>query len=454
MYTSIGTYELSGGQLISNFETVGSGGVGTFTHSGGSNTISGDFIVGDGSTSNGTYELKGTGYLSSFSEIIGRSGMGKLTHSSGTNTMARLYLGFEALGNGTYELSDEGNMICPFQLVGYLGTGTFTQSGGTNTCTNLLCLGNQSTSSGTYNLNGGTLVLNAFFPGSGAAFFNFGGGTLQACNGFTYSPQMTLTGTGGDANVDTAGYTVTFSSPLIGLGGLNKKGTGTLTLSATNTYSGTTTISMGTLALSGTGTLANSNVIDVASGSMFLVSAVNDGFSLGTGQTLKGSGTIIGNLTVKGVHAPGDSPGIETVQGNYNLQGQLQIELMGTMAGNGYDQVLLGVNGSSKFNATLGGLLTLDWTGMNGSTDASKLWILENDTAGTLSGEFSNYANGASLGLHDGREWQIWYGADATTGNLTGGNDVLIAPVPEPAAIILLALAAFGLFGWMRKRQA
>ena len=128
------------------------------------------------------------------------------------------------------------------------------------------------------------------------------------------------------------------------------------------------------------------------------------------------------------------------------MLGELQIELMGTTAGTGYDQVLLSGMDRANYNATLGGSLTLDWTGMNGSTDSSKLWILKNDTAGTLSGEFGNYANGASLGNHDGRDWYLWYGADAATGNLTGGNDVVIAAVPEPAGLTLLGMAACGLF--------
>lgn len=109
-------------------------------------------------------------------------------------------------------------------------------------------------------------------------------------------------------------------------------------------------------------------------------------------------------------------------------------------------------NGSSNYNATLGGTLSLDWTGMNGSADTTQLWILKNDTAGTLSGTFGNYANGASLGSHDGREWYLWYGADAATGNLTGGNDVVINTVPEPAGIVLLGFAACGLFFAWRKR--
>ena len=60
---------------------------------------------------------------------------------------------------------------------------------------------------------------------------------------------MTLTGIGGDANIDTAGYAVTLSGVLSGTGGLNKLGNGTLTLNAANTYSGSTSIKAGTIVL-------------------------------------------------------------------------------------------------------------------------------------------------------------------------------------------------------------
>jgi hypothetical protein len=175
-------------------------------------------------------------------------------------------------------------------------------------------------------------------------------------------------------------------------------------------------------------------LINVAGGARFYCGA----FDLVAGQTLKGSGKFIGNLTVHGIHAPGDSPGIETVQGNYNMLGQLQIELAGTTPGTGYDQVL--VSGTDPYNSTLAGTLALDWTGMGGSSASTRLWIFENDTAGTLSGAFGNYANGSLVGNYDGRDWFIWYGANAATGNLTGGNDVVIAAVPEPCAIFLLLM--------------
>ena len=99
-------------------------------------------------------------------------------------------------------------------------SGTFNQSGGTNTTPNLIvgdCVSG-ATGIGTYNLTGGILITSFISPGSSnaTAAFNFGGGTLQASGSFTTTLPMTLTGSGGNATVDTAGYTATFAAPFPG----------------------------------------------------------------------------------------------------------------------------------------------------------------------------------------------------------------------------------------------
>jgi autotransporter-associated beta strand protein len=433
--------------------------------------ITNSLYVGSSSTGNGRYELSGSGLLGAYDQYIGKGGTGTFSHSGGTNMVSTtLYLGYDSTGSGTYELSDTATVSSSSEYIGCWGIGTFTQTGGTNAMTKGMTLGLSSGGSGTYNLNGGTLILSSLVQVWGSATFNFGGGTLQANGALSTAVPMNLTGIGGNANVDTNGNTVTLSGIISGTAGINKLGANTLTLSTANSYTGPTKILAGTLSLSKSGKLDGSNTIDVDSGAVFDVSAVSGGFILDSTQTLQGAGKIFGNLTVNGIHAPGVSSsgksnlpeplglaettkGIETIQGNYSLLGQLQIELMGTTAGTGYDQVLL--SGSGTYNTCLSGLFLLDWTDMKGSSDSTKLWVLKNDTAGTLSGTFSNYANGAALGNYDGHDWCIWYGADSATGNLTGGNDVVIAAVPEPAGIILVGLAiiSFLAYSWQRKRK-
>jgi len=67
-------------------------------------------------------------------------------------------------------------------------------------------------------------------------------------------------------------------------------------------------------------------------------------------------------------------------------------------------------------------------------------------------GHFSNYTdNGMTVATFGGFDWHIYYNADAGSGNLTGGNDVVITPVPEPAHLLLFGLAAVSIVGLFRR---
>ena len=71
------------------------------------------------------------------------------------------------------------------------------------------------------------------------------------------------------------------------------------------------------------------------------------------GGTLKGSGTVTGGVSNGGTVAPGLSPGILNVVGNYSqtAAGKLAIELNGTTVGTQYDQ--LNVTGTVALAGTL-----------------------------------------------------------------------------------------------------
>jgi hypothetical protein len=111
---------------------------------------------------------------------------------------------------------------------------------------------------------------------------------------------------------------------------------GKLVLSAANTYSGNTTIlgnaspaaGGGTLTLGASSSIGSSPVIDVQQNATFDVSAVTGGFVLGPGQTLKGNGTVIGNVTDNGAISPGASLGNIIFNNNLTLSGaNLSIEV-------------------------------------------------------------------------------------------------------------------------------
>jgi autotransporter-associated beta strand protein len=265
-----GIYNLSGsGQLLVPAELIGLSGTGIFNHSGGT-TNTGLVNLGVNANSSGTYNLSGSGVLSNvLYEHIGFNGAGIFAHSAGTNSTNNLYVGTNSGASGIYNLNGTGLLNANIEYIGNSGTGLFTQSAGINSV-NILYLGYNYTGSGAYNLIGGTLVLKSLEKGPGEAAFLAGGGTLQASSDFSTSVAMTLTGNGGNANIDTAGYAVTLSGILSGRGGLNKLGSGTLSLSAQNIYSGDTIINGGTLEFAGGIDENGTSLIDVQSGAAAL----------------------------------------------------------------------------------------------------------------------------------------------------------------------------------------
>jgi len=162
--SSTGEYNLSNGQLLVNRdERIGYEGTGTFTQSGGTNTIDHDLYLGYQSGGTGEYNLSGTGQLSAGNEHVGYSGTGTtgtFTQSGGTNTVNRyLFVGSVHYSTGEYNLSNGqlwANGEYGYECIGRQGTGTFTQTGGINTV-KLCTVGQSSGSSGTYTMSGGTL---------------------------------------------------------------------------------------------------------------------------------------------------------------------------------------------------------------------------------------------------------------------------------------------------------
>ena len=189
------------------------------------------------------------------------------------------------------------------------------------------------------------------------------GGAIVA-NGAAITHNVALTGTGGVFNT-TANTSV--SGAIGGTGGLWKNGTGTLTLTGLNTYTGNTNIEVGKLVVNGS--LASS------------VRILKNG-------TLGGTVTIAGNLTNLGTLAPGNSPGTTTVNGNYLEAGTLDIEVWGLTAGTQHDQVV--VSGTATFQA--GSTMKVTRTG--GTYDLTRTQSVLAVSALAYSGSFTNLDRG------------------------------------------------------------
>jgi len=180
-------------------------------------------------------------------EYTGEFATGSYTQSGGTNSItSALYVG--DAGAGSYNLSGSGLLSAVTENIGNSGTGSFTQSGGTH-AVGILTLGQNLGSAGTYNLQGGLLTVFSLSQGSGSATFNFSGGTFQAAADLSTSVPITLNVAGSNGVFDTNGHALTLAGPISGPGGLQAEGSGTLILSGENTYGGGTIVTDGTLEL-------------------------------------------------------------------------------------------------------------------------------------------------------------------------------------------------------------
>ena len=189
------------------------------------------------------------------------------------------------------------------------------------------------------------------------------GGTILA-TGAAITHNVALTGTGGVFNTSAA---TSVSGAIGGTGGLWKNGTGTLTLTGVNTYTGNTNVEVGKLIVNGS--LASS------------VRILKNG-------SLGGNVTIAGNLTNLGTLAPGNSPGTTTISGNYIEAGTLDIEVWGLTANTQHDQVI--ATGTATFQA--GSTLKVTKTG--GTFDLARTESVVAVSALAYSGSFTNLDRG------------------------------------------------------------
>ena len=241
---------------ISGSGAVTKAGAGTLTLSA-ANTYTGLTTIGSGTLAYGTNNALGTGgvavnggvlNLSTFSDSVGTvtltsgtiAGTGTLTSSSG--------------------FSMDGTGLASASLAGAVGL--------TKTGNGTLTLSANNGYTGRTQVNGGVLAVNNTNALAGTGTISFGGGTLQYSASNTRDYSAKILNSGSAISIDTNGQSVTFATGLgsSNTGGLTKTGLGTLTLTASNGYTGGTTISSGTLQVGNGGTTGsiNGNVVNNA----------------------------------------------------------------------------------------------------------------------------------------------------------------------------------------------
>ena len=242
----------------------------------------GGFDIGTGFEKIGTLELNDGGTISSKDTYIGTAyrgeGHANVTGGIWTNSGIFVVGGFD--GQGTLSIS--GGLV---SAEGFVQTGEDTYTGSASI--------QLSGTSG----NRGTLYTNRIVD---AATVNgtvtFDGGILKARSNQSdfisnYSTGEIIFDSGG-AFIDSNGFDIGIGSQLSGTGGLNKLGAGTLTLTRTNNYAGSTVVNNGTLKLIGSiSTPSAETIIGNASG--------DDGTLQFSGGTLTNTNARVGNARRK-----------------------------------------------------------------------------------------------------------------------------------------------------------
>jgi fibronectin-binding autotransporter adhesin len=197
----------------------------------------------------------------------------------------------------------------------------------------------------------GTTILTAANTYTGTTTIN--AGTLQLGNGGTTGSILGGVVDNGTFAINRSNA-VAFNGVISGTGAFQQLGAGTTTLTAVQTYQGSTTISAGVLALTGTASIAASS--GVAANAKFDISGLSAGTSI---TTLSGgsAGTVaLGNNTLTLTNAAGTFAGVISGNGGLVKQGSGLFTLSGA---NDYTGATTVAGGDLRVNGSVASAVTV-----------------------------------------------------------------------------------------------
>jgi len=483
-----GTLQLETGTLsISGGVVVTGSGAKTFTLNAG-NTASGEFsgVIADGVGSvvgvrkqgNGTWTLSGantytgptnvnqntlaftSGAIPTASTVQMTNGELRWAPGNTDDISGQLQIGTGSAAMTAYfdtgannvtfasNITDTGTWAATLSKANGTGTlslrGNNTYSGGTRILFGMVNFASAA------NLSTGTITIGS---GTTRTDSNVGYGTLQWATGNTADVSDRLEFKADNtATLDTNGNNVVFANAVSGTtsGALNKIGAGSLTLSASSRFTGSTTVSAGSLVVNGS---LQSPIVTVAAGA-----------------SLGGSGTLAGTLAGAGLVGPGNSPGILTAAA-VNPSAGLGFAFEFTAADPVYTSPtgslndVLWLTGGTPFASNLTSVNEVDIYFSQAAVELGTLtggFFTTNavDFFANISGATFNYFVQSNSGSYSygGSSYQTLaqYGAGKSvtisTVAANGGQVMQMVVVPEPSAVLVAGIG-IAVAGWRLLRR-
>ncbi len=284
-----------------------------------------------------------------------------------------------------------------------------------------------------------------------------------------------------------ADYTISGSGAIGGSGGLTKNGSGKLTLSTNNTYTGGTTVNAGTLVVGHYHGLGNSNLTINGTATTQLAAGITSTNAAGSGAVQLDLLSIAGGATPTAFFDITDN-NLIVHNGDYNtLNAQVTNSLYsGFWAGEGIGSSTANTDGNGDKAIGIvnnddggGGAFFSSWpsgadsggavsttntdvlirytyfgdANLDGITDADEdfsLWLTGSTSEGALGGWlFGDFNYDGQVDNSD--DYALWLTGATSGGSPLGGG---VQPVPEPSTLLLAALGLAGVAAFARRRRA
>jgi autotransporter-associated beta strand protein len=397
--------------------------------------------VGSGSYTYGGFLRDSASGIHANNLSLVKDGAGTQVLSGGTTQVN--YSGSTTVNAGVLEFAGTNNAANNSAIT--LAGGTVRFSGGGMRSNTIAGTGNlEKTGANTLTLSGS----NSYTDGT-----TISGGTLEMGNGGSVAGNITNNALLSINRTDSS----TLGNLVSGTGALNKSGSGTATMTASNSYSGATAVNGGVLRVASGGSIASSSTSVNNSGTL-VVDGTAGNVTVNSGGTLKGTGTV-GALEIAsgGTLAVGNSPGqLNAGTTTWASGGAFEWEINSFPGTAGTNWDFLNITGNLNITATssAGSQFLIDVVSLLPGADSFNPMVNYSFAIATASAGITGFdvdkftlSTTRFLNGFDGL-WSINTAAGPSGGSsqsLVLSYTASATAIPEPSTCALLTLAAAGL---------